>query len=276
MKAGPLKNLFIKWYINHYKIDMEEAVRTEASEYVNFNDFFCRELKSNARPICEGDTTLAHPVDGKVSQLGDIEEGKIIQAKNHDYSVETLLGGNPADAKPFENGTFATVYLSPADYHRVHMPIDGKLKKMIYVSGDHFSVGPNTAEHISGLFARNERVVCIFDTDIGEMAMVLVGATIVSSIQPAWEHKPVTARRGEKVSVWEYNTDASDAHVYKKGDEMGHFKLGSTVVMCFEKGKVSGFAEGTQENSKTTMGTKFAYTANHVTADQSVLSFHES
>ncbi|MBM7073945.1 phosphatidylserine decarboxylase [Shewanella sp. 202IG2-18] len=274
VERGWFKNSFINWYIRKYNINMEEALKKNPEDYPTFNDFFCRRLEPGARPICMQPNVLTHPVDGTVSQAGAINQGQIIQAKNHDYSAQELLGGDERVSKPFENGKFATIYLSPSDYHRVHMPIDGTLKKMIYVSGDHYSVNPNTAAHVKKLFARNERVVCIFDTPIGEMAMVMVGATIVSSVQPVWESKPVTAKKGEKVSVWEYDTTGPNAFSLKKGEEMGHFKLGSTVVVCLENGNFGDFLKTVQPGMKTQMGTAFGYSVKKMVQDASSISFH--
>lgn len=164
-QAGPITTFFISWFVDHFKVDLQEAKFTEAKDYPSFNDFFTRELKSGARTITSGDNILCHPVDGTVSQLGDIDGDTIIQAKNHNYSAQTLLGGDADIAAPFQGGSFATVYLSPRDYHRIHMPCKGILTDMIYVPGDLFSVNPLTANNVPNLFARNERVVAIFDTD---------------------------------------------------------------------------------------------------------------
>jgi len=185
-EAGAVTTAFIKLFIKQYKVDMSEALDPDPESYPSFNAFFTRLLKPDARTICQDENQLALPVDGAVSQMGDIRHDSIFQAKGHDYSLTTLLGGKPELAKPFLDGKFSTIYLSPKDYHRIHMPIDGQLTDMIYVPGELFSVSPLTAERVPGLFARNERVVAIFDTDIGKMAMVLVGATIVASIETKW------------------------------------------------------------------------------------------
>jgi phosphatidylserine decarboxylase len=173
------------------------------------------------------------PVDGAMSQLGDIKHDSIFQAKGHDYSLTTLLGGKPELAAPFKNGKFSTVYLAPKDYHRIHMPMDGQLTDMVYVPGDLFSVNPLTARRVPGLFARNERVVAIFNTPKGKMAMVLVGATIVASIETVWAGT-VSPPVGRNVVHWQYPSEGEDAVFLKKGDELGRFKLGSTIVACFE------------------------------------------
>lgn len=232
-EAGAVTTAMIKLFIKQYKVDMSEAMDPNPESYPSFNAFFTRELKEDARSICQDDRQLALPVDGAVSQLGDIKHDSIFQAKGHDYSLTTLLGGKPELAKPFLDGKFATIYLSPKDYHRIHMPIDGQLTDMIYVPGELFSVSPLTAERVPGLFARNERVVAIFDTEIGKMAMVLVGATIVASIETKWAGT-VSPPAGKNVQHWQYPSEGDNAVFIKKGEEMGLFKLGSTIVACFE------------------------------------------
>ena len=232
-EAGSMTTAIIKLFIKQYKVDMSEALDSDPSSYLSFNAFFTRQLKADARSICQDEKQLALPVDGAVSQLGDIKHDAIFQAKGHNYSLTTLLGGKPELAKPFLNGKFATIYLSPKDYHRIHMPIDGQLTDMIYVPGELFSVSPLTAERVSGLFARNERVVAIFETKIGKMAMVLVGATIVASIETKWAGT-VSPPAGKNVLHWQYPTQGDDSVSIKKGEEMGLFKLGSTIVACFE------------------------------------------
>lgn len=230
-----LKNSFTNWFVKKYGIDMSLAKEENPEAYATFNDFFTRELKEGVRPIVEGDNRLANPADGKVSQLGNIENGFIFQAKDHLFSAKTLLGGDAELAEPFKDGQFATIYLSPKDYHRVHMPIDGTLTQMLHIPGNLFSVNPLTARNVPNLFARNERVVAMFDTKIGPVAMVLVGATIVGSIETVW-HGTVTPPSRDKLKVWSYPVD--DAITLKKGEEMGRFKLGSTVVMLFPKDSI--------------------------------------
>ncbi|MCV2884412.1 archaetidylserine decarboxylase [Aestuariibacter sp. AA17] len=236
-EAGSLTTNLIKIFIKHYKVDMSEAKQSDAEDFPTFNAFFTRELKEDARPMKASEQQLAYPVDGTISQLGDIRFDTIFQAKGHDYSLTTLLGGDNKIAEPFKNGKFATIYLSPRDYHRIHMPVDGKLTDMIYVPGELFSVNPLTTENVPGLFARNERVVSIFETPYGKMAMVLVGATIVASIETAWAGT-VTPPAGKNVTHWSYPMDCEGAVSLKKGEEMGLFKLGSTIVACFEPGMV--------------------------------------
>ncbi|MDF2178710.1 archaetidylserine decarboxylase [Aliiglaciecola sp. CAU 1673] len=231
-KAGFITTGLIKLFIHQFKVDMTEAEREDPAAYESFNDFFTRLLKPGLRPIDADPERLVFPVDGTVSQLGDIDKDRIFQAKGHDYSLTALLGGKKELTEQFEEGKFATIYLSPRDYHRIHMPMDAVLTDMIYVPGELFSVNPLTTAHVPGLFARNERVVALFDTDKGKMAMVLVGATIVASIETIWAGT-VTPPAGKKVMHWQYPAQGLNAVSLKKGEEMGLFKLGSTVVMLF-------------------------------------------
>ena len=256
-EAGALTTAFIKWFIKQYKIDMSEAAKSEPEDYHTFNAFFTRELKQGLRPINQQTNIMAHPVDGAVSQCGPIEAGNIFQAKGHSYTSQALLGGDKADAERFDGGDFATIYLAPKDYHRIHMPIKGTLSKMTYVPGDLFSVNPLTAQNVPGLFARNERVVAIFETEIGPLAMVLVGATIVASIETVWAGT-VTPPGGKQVFSWDYPTTGSEALTLEKGAEMGRFKLGSTVVMLFAQDAIDTFADGVEPGETTRMGQAFA------------------
>lgn len=255
-KLGFVTTALVKGFIKAYKINMSEAKYSDPAHYDTFNDFFTRELEEGVRPLVAGDDKLAHPVDGTVSQLGPIKDGTLVQAKNHYYSVLELVGGDQDLADKFEDGDFATIYLAPSDYHRLHMPIDGTLTDMVYVPGDAFSVNPLTAENVPNLFARNERVVCIFDTPVGAMAMVLVGATIVRSIETVWAGE-ITPPRGKDVNRWRYSKDGADSVELQKGDEMGRFKLGSTVVCLFAKDKVE-LLESLESGSVTRMGELFA------------------
>ena len=217
---------------------MDEALNSDISSYRSFNDFFTRALKPGARPLAQAD--LICPVDGAISQFGVIEKDQIFQAKGHSYSTTAVLGGDAALAAQFQDGSFATLYLSPRDYHRIHMPCDGRLSRMIYVPGELFSVNPTTARGVPGLFARNERVVCIFESAHGPFALILVGATIVGSMATVW-HGVVNPPRLPDVRQWLYNIDNMDdgtggqSTSLKQGDEMGRFLLGSTVVMLFPK-----------------------------------------
>lgn len=255
-KAGGLTTALIKLFIKQYKINMSEAKYPDPAHYKTFNEFFTRPLKEGIRPLAEESDIIAHPVDGAISQLGDVVDGQIIQAKGHDYSLQALLGGKEEDTAPFLGGKFATIYLAPKDYHRIHMPVDGTLSKMIYVPGDLFSVNPLTAQNVPNLFARNERVVAIFETEIGPLAMVLVGATIVASIETIWAGT-VTPPAGKDVFSWNYPTEGDNAITLKKGEEMGRFKLGSTVILAWGANQAE-FLSDQHPETVTRMGTPFA------------------
>ncbi|MDP1593681.1 MAG: archaetidylserine decarboxylase [Gallionella sp.] len=219
----------IAWFIGRYKVNMSEAADPDVRSYATFNDFFTRALKSDARPLASADYVC--PVDGAISQFGRIEHDQLFQAKGHNYSTTALVGGDADLAAQFQDGSFATIYLSPKDYHRIHMPCDGRLTRMIYVPGDLFSVNPVTARGVPGLFARNERVVCLFDSEHGPFVLTLVGATIVGSMATVW-HGLVNPPRSKEVREWRYDDQTIEL---KKGDEMGRFLLGSTVVLLFKK-----------------------------------------
>jgi phosphatidylserine decarboxylase len=255
-KAGALTTWLIKLFIKQYKIDMSEAQHSDPAHYKTFNEFFTRPLKDGVRPLSSENDIIAHPVDGAISQLGGIVDGQLIQAKGHDYSLQTLLGGSEQDTAPFLGGDFATIYLAPKDYHRIHMPVEGTLSKMIYVPGDLFSVNPLTAQNVPNLFARNERVVAIFETEIGPLAMVLVGATIVASIETVWAGT-VTPPAGQDVFSWNYPTTGENAITLKKGEEMGRFKLGSTVILAWGANQAEILTDQ-QPETVTRMGTPFA------------------
>lgn len=228
------KNLFIKTVIRLYGVDMSEAKHQNLDDFPSFNHFFTRELKEGVRTIAAEADAIACPADGIVSQAGSIENGKIFQAKGHSYTALELLGGDIGRATAFANGTFATIYLSPKDYHRLHMPLTGKLKEMVHIPGRLFSVNAATVEAVPNLFARNERVVCIFDTEAGPMALVLIGAIFVSSIETVW-HGVVTPPTIRTPSTWHYD-DSLPA--LQKGAEMGRFNMGSTIIVLFGKDKV--------------------------------------
>lgn len=251
-RIGWLKNVLIKQFIKIFKVDMSEAEQPNGSQYENFNQFFTRPLKEGVRPVISLDHSMACPVDGTVSQLGAIDYGRIFQAKGHSYSVLELLGGDIERAAPFMGGQFATIYLSPKDYHRIHMPVKGTLKQMVHVPGRLFSVNPATTENVSGLFARNERVVAIFDTDYGPMAMVLVGAMIVASIETVWSGQITPLNRD--VAVTQYNN--TQGITLEKGEEMGRFKLGSTIVMLYGQ-EMTEFLDSMQAGTATRMGEHF-------------------
>jgi phosphatidylserine decarboxylase len=240
-----LKNTFITWFINRYQVDMSEAANSNPSSYKNFNAFFTRQLTSGAREIVDGDSSIACPADGAISQLGTIEQGRIFQAKGQTYSLTELLGGDESIAAKFDNGKFATIYLSPKDYHRVHMPLAGTLEKMIYIPGDLFSVNTVTAENVPRLFSRNERAVCIFTTDYGPMAVILVGAMIVAGIETTWAGQVAPIKR--TVGTFDYQSKPEPISL-DKGAEMGRFKLGSTAIVLFGEDTAqweSAFSAGT-------------------------------
>lgn len=229
-EAGSLTTSVIRWFVGRYGVDMNEAAEPDIAAYKSFNEFFTRPLKAGARPFADADFLC--PVDGAISQFGAIERDQIFQAKGHSYSTTALLGGDRELAARFENGQFATLYLSPRDYHRIHMPCAGRLTRMIHVPGALFSVNPTTARGVPGLFARNERVVCIFEGEHGPFALVLVGATIVGSMATVWQGTINPPRPGV-VREWRYDGDTTVN--LEKGQEMGRFLLGSTVVMAFPR-----------------------------------------
>ena len=220
----------IRWFVGRYGVDMSEAADSDIAAYKSFNDFFTRALKPGARPLAQAD--LVCPVDGAISQFGRIRGNQIYQAKGHDYSTRALVGGDAELASRFDDGHFATLYLSPKDYHRIHMPCGGRLTRMLHVPGALFSVNPVTARGVPGLFARNERVVCEFDTARGPLALVLVGATIVGSMATAW-HGVVNPPRPGQIRRWRYDDQAIEL---ERGQEMGRFLLGSTVVLLWPRG----------------------------------------
>ncbi|RRJ82326.1 archaetidylserine decarboxylase [Aestuariirhabdus litorea] len=225
------KNRFISLFVNHYQVDMSQALEEDPKAYEHFNAFFTRALKPGARILAPDPRQLICPADGQISQIGQIEYGRIFQAKGHDFSLTELVGGDTSLADEFMNGSFATIYLSPRDYHRVHMPVEGTLRTMVHVPGKLFSVNQATAENIPGLFARNERVVAIFDTAQGPMAMILVGAMIVASIETVWAGLVAPPRREPKRT--DYNAAARQPVTLGRGEEMGRFKLGSTVILLY-------------------------------------------
>ncbi len=232
--GGSNTTRLIRWFVGKYGVDMSEAAGPDIAAYKSFNEFFTRPLKSGARPLAAADFVC--PVDGAISQFGAINDHHILQAKGHRFTVTELVGGDQALAAQFRHGSFANLYLSPKDYHRVHMPCAGKLTRMIYVPGAFFSVNPTTARGVPKLFARNERVVCVFESpEHGPFLMVLVGATIVGSMATVW-HGVVNPRRPTTVFEWSYGDQEI---VLEKGDEMGRFLLGSTIVMLFRPGIIA-------------------------------------
>lgn len=229
-QGGRATTRLIRWFVGKYGVDMSEAENPDIASYASFNDFFGRPLKPGVRPLADAD--FISPVDGAISQFGAIDDHHILQAKGHRFTTTQLLAGDAALADRFRHGSFANLYLSPKDYHRLHMPCAGRLQRMIYVPGALFSVNPTTARGVPGLFARNERVVCVFDSEThGRFVMVLVGATIVGSMATTW-HGVVNPRRTGVIAEWEY---ADRPITLEQGEEMGRFLLGSTVIMLFEK-----------------------------------------
>lgn len=247
-QGGAMTTRLIRWFVARYAVDMDEAAEPDIRHYKSFNDFFTRPLKAGARPIADADFVC--PVDGAISQFGAIDDHHIVQAKGHRFTTTQLVGGDAALAARFRHGGFANLYLSPKDYHRLHMPCDGTLTRMIHVPGKLFSVNPVTARGVPNLFARNERVVCVFDSpEHGPFVMVLVGATIVGSMATVW-HGVVNAKRTDTTSEWTY-TDRTI--VLRKGEEMGRFLLGSTIVMLFRPGAIA-FNEDWAPERKVRLG----------------------
>ncbi len=256
-RGGWLTKLMVKAFVRYYRINMEIAKNPDLASYLTFNEFFVRSLRENVRPIVKGSNWLALPADGIISQLGQIHDGFICQAKGHFYNLEVLLGGNSILAQSFRNGLFATTYLAPGDYHRVHMPCAGVLSEMIYVPGKLFSVNPCTVKYVPNLFARNERVICVFNTNIGPLVQILVGATIVGSIETVWAGSVPSHRKGV-IGRWTYPSKGENGAVeLEKGAEMGRFKLGSTVINLFIEGSIQ-FSPKLNNGSIVHMGEAFA------------------
>ncbi len=251
-KSSLLKNALIKSFIWRYGVDMSEALREDISAYSDFNDFFTRQLKAEARPIAQAANQLACPVDGAVSQIGSIDDDQLLQAKGATYSLASLLADDKELIAQFKHGSFATLYLAPKDYHRVHMPMAGQLQQMIFVPGRLFSVSKKTATHIPNLFARNERVICVFATAAGPMVVILVGAMIVASMATAW-HGVVTPAAQAKIAKWQYPQAQDQAIQLEKGAELGHFKVGSTVIVLLPEGRVR-WNEAIQADSNVKFG----------------------
>lgn len=231
----PFTTSVIRWFVRRYGVDLSEAVEPDPAAYATFNQFFTRALKPGIRPMPDDTAVWVSPCDGRVSQLGAIQSGNLLQAKGRDYTVQRLLGGDTALARRFDQGQFATIYLSPGDYHRVHMPCDGELREMIHVPGRLFSVSPVTVRQVPEIFARNERLVCLFDTAHGPMALVLVGAINVAAIETVWAGI-VTPPAGVEVNRWSYGGQTGMNIHLSRGQEMGRFNMGSTVVMLMPEG----------------------------------------
>ena len=247
VQTPAVKNLLIRWFIGQYKVEMKEARRRRADDYASFNDFFTRALNEDARPVAFGVNNLVSPVDGKVSELGGINGQRILQAKGSTYSVTQLLGGDEDLARQFHGGEFATLYLAPSNYHRIHMPVSGVLKSMTYIPGRLFSVNEATVRGVPGLFARNERVVCSFDTDHGPMVMVLVGAIFVGSIETVWAGE-ITPGGPADITHSDYQGEQSVRLV--QGEEMGRFNMGSTVILLFPRDAVTLDAFATETRTR--------------------------
>lgn len=252
-RIGWVKNQLIKAFIKRFNVDMSEALQEDPTTYDSFNDFFTRELKPDAREILADPTQLVSPADGAISELGKLQHGQLMQAKGINYSLTRLLGGDLEKAQPFMGGSFATIYLSPRDYHRVHMPLQGRLLETIYVPGKLFSVNQATADNVPGLFARNERLVCFFETPAGPMALILVGAMIVAGIETVWDGQ--VAPQARKVTL--RNFSDPQPVVLEKGQEMGRFKLGSTAILIFAPDTVE-WREDLKNGTKVKLGEALA------------------
>jgi len=239
-----IKNTFTRWFINSYGVDLSEAVIENVEDYHHFNDFFTRELKPKARLI--GDGSIVCPVDGEVSQVGEINNSLLLQAKGYLYSIDKLLAED-SRAEQFKEGFFSTIYLSPKDYHRIHMPYDGTLQSMSYIPGNLFSVNQKTTQSVDGLFCRNERVVCYFETEFGLCAFILIGAIFVGSMQTVW-HGQINPPYKKQVQIFDYKGDDIEL---KKGDELGRFNMGSTIIMLMPNKK---YKFNLQESEVVKMG----------------------
>ena len=247
-----LRKLFIRAFIWRYKVDMSQAKIQEVEKFENFNAFFTRELRADARPLSTAKGAIVCPADGAVSQLGNITNGKLLQAKGKHYSCAGLLADDAQMAELFQTGKFATIYLSPRDYHRVHMPMAGVLKKTIYVPGKLFSVNQTTAESVPNLFARNERLVCLFDTQVGPMAVILVGAMIVAGIDTLWAGEVYPTAGKREIQITDYSNQAPPVQL-PLGGELGRFRLGSTVIVLFPHGTMK-FESSLEATSNVAMG----------------------
>jgi len=244
-----IKNALIQQFANFYAVNMAEALEEDPLRYRNFNDFFGRALKPEARPIAPAENALVSPVDGVISELGEITDNQLLQAKGKKYTLSALLGGDEQLTQTFANGRFCTIYLAPKDYHRIHMPFDGELQSMVHVPGRLFSVNPSTVNHVDNLFARNERVISVFSTAFGPLAVIMVGAIIVASIETVWAGE-ITPRRGQ-ISRFHYGQSKTIA--LKRGEEMGRFKLGSTVILLLPPNS-GQWAETCKAGRATCMG----------------------
>ncbi|TCO81012.1 phosphatidylserine decarboxylase [Plasticicumulans lactativorans] len=256
IRAPWFKDRLIRWFIGRYGVDMSEAANADPGSYADFNAFFTRALRDGVRPLAAEPATLVCPVDGAVSQAGAIAGDTVFQAKGHGYSLTALLGGAAVDAAPWQDGAYATLYLSPRDYHRIHMPVDGTLRAMLHVPGRLFSVSRLTTRCVPGLFARNERVVTLWDTAVGPMALVLVGAINVASMQTVWAGT-ITPPRGGRVRRWDYPASGEARVHLARGEELGRFNMGSTVILAFGPGAIAWDA-GIHADAPVRMGQPLA------------------
>ena len=231
------KNLIINLFIRHFQVDMQIAEQSEVSAYSNFNEFFTRKLKSEHRPIANLPLAIVSPVDGSISQIGEIRDDSILQAKGKFFNLPALLAKDSNTVQHFINGHFATIYLSPRDYHRIHLPIDARLIKMTYVPGDLFSVNETSSRAVDQLFARNERLICLFETEYGLMACILVAAIFVGGMETVWQGE-VSPMKVREIRIWDYNTDSMSQTSFLKGEEMARFNMGSTVILLFEEKRI--------------------------------------
>ena len=251
----PLKNLLIRSVIQHYRVDMDLAAQADYRQYQSFNEFFTRQLKTGVRPIADGAAAVVCPVDGTISQIGDIQDTGIFQAKGHTFDLAGLIAGEAQLVTSFRNGKFITLYLSPRDYHRIHMPLSGQLIQMIYVPGRLFSVNRATSRCIPGLYARNERLINIFQTSAGLMGVILVGAIFVGSMETVWAGQITPAARREQ-RIWDYR-DPGRAVRLDRGEELGRFNMGSTVILLFEPGRIE-WLEPLKADDQVVMGQAMA------------------
>ncbi len=246
------KNFTIKIFLRFYSVDMQIAEQTDIDSYTSFNDFFTRRLKDNARPVDGTPASIVSPVDGRVAQIGKILDEDLLQAKGRYFSLSGLLANDMSAVEYFRNGCFSTIYLSPRDYHRIHMPVDVKLLKMTYVPGDLFSVNESTSRTVDQLFARNERLICLFETQFGLMAIILVGAIFVGNMETVWQGEISSAGPGE-VRTWNYDATPGTQTNFHKGEELGRFNMGSTVILLFGQEKMC-WSELIRVGSKVEMG----------------------
>lgn len=258
-RVQPVKNLLIRSFIRVFNVNLSEAEETDFHAYHHFNHFFTRNLRAGAREIDNGRETIISPIDGYISQLGNMQAGDLLQAKGRYYSLNSLLAGDDELADRFRDGAFITLYLSPGDYHRIHTPVDGRLVRMIYVPGRLFAVNRRTTRVVDGLFARNERIICLFETAAGTMVLIMVGALNVGSMETTWAGE-VTPRSGRTIREWDYAKHPAPVHLHK-GEEMGRFNMGSTVILLFGKDRIRWLPE-LQAGNPVKMGIPLAKITN--------------